>query len=94
MLRATSSGFSGAFDPWGRMLGMTDHFSGATLISQVQFGGVRTLYSYIGDPFAWLCVVSLMAAIVAAIRTRVALVGGNRSQLRVNQTKPIIVCAK
>ena len=36
MVRATSSGLSGSFDPWGRVLGVTDHFSGApTLVSQV-----------------------------------------------------------
>lgn len=70
MVRATSSGLSGAFDPWGRVLGATDHFSGArTLVSQVPLGGVRTFYSYTGDLFAWLCVAGLVACVVRAIQT-------------------------
>jgi apolipoprotein N-acyltransferase len=71
MLRATSSGFSGAVDPWGRVLGVTDHFSGArTLVSEVPLAGVRTVYSYTGDLFAWLCILGLMAAIATAIQAR------------------------
>lgn len=71
MVRATSSGISGAFDPWGRVLGVTDHFSGArTLVSEVPLAGVRTVYSYTGDLFAWLCILGLMAAIATAIQAR------------------------
>lgn len=70
MLRPTSSGFSGASDPWGRVLGVTDHSSGArTLISQVPLGGVRTLYSYTGDLFAWLCVIGLITGVVGVCKT-------------------------
>jgi len=67
MLRATSSGFSGAVDPWGRVLGVTDHFSGTrTLVSQIPLGGVHTLYSYIGDLFAWLCIGGLAVGVARA----------------------------
>jgi apolipoprotein N-acyltransferase len=69
MLRATSSGLSGAIDPWGRVLGITDHFSGArTLVSQVPLGHVPTLYSHVGDLFAWLCIGSLGVLVVRAIQ--------------------------
>jgi apolipoprotein N-acyltransferase len=69
MLRATSSGISGVFDPWGRVLRVTDHFSGArTLVSQVPLGGFRTLYSYTGDLFAWFCIAGLAAGVVRAIQ--------------------------
>ena len=70
MLRAASRGLSGAFDPWGRVLGVTDHFSGArTMVAQVPVGGIRTPYSYFGDLFAWLCVGGLAASVVAAMLT-------------------------
>jgi apolipoprotein N-acyltransferase len=70
ILRAGSSGFSGAFDAWGRTLGVTDHFSGArTMVAQVPVGGVRTVYARYGDFFAWLSVVALaVLVIVAALR--------------------------
>jgi apolipoprotein N-acyltransferase len=67
IVRAGSSGLSGAFDPWGRVLGVTDHYSGArTMVAQVPIGGTHTLYPHIGDLFGWLCVAGLAIAIVAA----------------------------
>src|SRR5262249_19717802 len=67
ILRAGSSGLSGAFDPWGRVLSVTDHYSGArTMVAQVPIGGTPTLYPRIGDLFGWLCVAGLAIAIVAA----------------------------
>jgi apolipoprotein N-acyltransferase len=67
MLRAGSSGFSGAFDPWGRALGVTDHYSGArTMVAQVPVGGVRTIYARTGDWFAWLCVAALVGLLARA----------------------------
>jgi apolipoprotein N-acyltransferase len=60
LLRAGSSGFSGAFDAFGRVLAWTDHFSGArTMVAQIPVGGVPTLYARFGDWFAWLCVAGL-----------------------------------
>jgi len=67
MVRAGSAGLSGAVDAWGRVLGVTDHFSGArTMVAQVPVGGVRTLYAHIGDAFAWLCVAGIALAIARA----------------------------
>jgi len=70
MLRATSSGFSGAVDAWGRVLSLTDHFSGTrALVSQIPLSSVHTLYAYVGDVFAWLCVGGFLIGMVRAIRT-------------------------
>jgi apolipoprotein N-acyltransferase len=68
LLRPAASGISSAVDPWGRVLGMSDHFSGGdrTLIAQVPIRHVATLYAKTGDLFAWLCVAGVLAA--AAVR--------------------------
>lgn len=65
VVRAAASGISSAFDPWGRLLGMTDFFAPGdrTLTVQIPLGHVRTLYAQTGDLFAWLCVVAVVVAI-------------------------------
>ena len=65
LVRAAASGLSSAFDPWGRVLGVTDFFAvgDRTLTVQVPMGRVRTLYAMTGDLFAWLCVAGLVVAI-------------------------------
>jgi apolipoprotein N-acyltransferase len=69
LLRPTSFGISGAFDSLGRVLGSTDHFSGApTMVVQIPVGTVLTLYPRIGDLFAWLCVAGCALAPVLARR--------------------------
>ena len=69
ILRPTSFGVSGAFDSWGRVLGTTDHFTGApTMVAQVPVGHVPTLYPRVGDLFAWLCVAGCALAPVLARR--------------------------
>jgi apolipoprotein N-acyltransferase len=65
ILRAASSGVSGAFDAWGRVVALTDHFSGTeVMVAEIPIGSVTTLYSVIGDLFAWLCVAGLIAGSV------------------------------
>lgn len=73
VLRAASSGVSGAFDPYGRVIAYTDHFSGArTMVAQVPVGHLRTVYSRIGDLFAWICIAGLaVAAVVSRWRPQV-----------------------
>jgi apolipoprotein N-acyltransferase len=74
IVRAAASGISGAFDPWGRVLGFTDFFAPGdrSLTVQLPIGGVRTMYARIGDTLAWLCVVALVATLAISIigRTR------------------------
>jgi apolipoprotein N-acyltransferase len=70
MVRATKGGVSGAVDAFGRTLAVTDHFSpGAqAMIAQVPLTRVSTIYTRVGDLFAWLCVASLLILIAAALR--------------------------
>jgi len=71
LLRAAASGISTAFDPWGRLLGLTDYFAAGdrTMTAQIAVGGVPTVYARTGDLFAWLCVSALAISLcVAAIR--------------------------
>jgi apolipoprotein N-acyltransferase len=69
LVRAASSGLSGAVDPWGRVLGMTDFFSpGArSMVAQVPVGRVKTLYALTGDAFGWLCVAGIVLAVCLAV---------------------------
>lgn len=85
-MRATASGISGAFDPWGRVLSVADYFAAGerTMNAQAPVGRVPTVYARIGDLFAWLCVVGLVLAVgVAAVAPvkRSAQEITNRSQL-------------
>src|SRR5262249_59136585 len=73
IVRAAASGISGAFDPWGRVLGFTDFFAPGdrSLTVQLPVGGVRTIYARIGDALAWLCVGALAATLGIALAERV-----------------------
>ena len=67
-MRAASSGISGAFDAWGRVLGEADHCSGAAnMVAQVPLGNVATVYARTGDLFAWLCVAGLAISAIVAV---------------------------
>ena len=65
LVRPAASGLSSAFDPWGRVLSVSDFFAAGdrTMTAQVPLGHVPTLYARTGDLFAWLCVIGLGAAI-------------------------------
>ena len=65
LVRAAASGLSSAFDPWGRVLGVSDYFAAGdrTMTVQVPMGRVPTLYARTGDLFAWLCVAGLVMAL-------------------------------
>ncbi|MBT8220443.1 MAG: hypothetical protein KJP00_11485 [Bacteroidia bacterium] len=61
MVRQTGEGLSIAVDHQGRTLAAMDHFTTAdyTMKSSVPIKGVKTVYAYIGDTFAWLCLIGL-----------------------------------
>jgi len=69
MLRATRWGLSSAVDPLGRTLAMMeDSVAGQkAMVAQLPTAGVPTLYSRIGDLFAWLCVVGLLGVIALGV---------------------------
>ena len=62
LVRPANEGLSAAFDYQGCILAAVDYFnSGASpLVSYVPTKGVRTVYSVIGDVFAWLCAAVLV----------------------------------
>jgi len=70
--KLAASGISGAFDPWGRVLGFTDFFAPGdrSLTVQLPVGGVRTMYARIGDTLGWLCVAALAATLAISIVRR------------------------
>ena len=57
MIRQTGEGLSIAVDYQGRTMAAMDHFTSENhvMVSQVPTKGVPTLYSVIGDLFAWVC---------------------------------------
>ncbi len=62
LIRQTSQGLSAAVDYQGRVLAAMDHYQATdrTMISQVPIQGVRTIYSRVGDLFAWLCLLGTL----------------------------------
>jgi len=69
LIRQTSQGLSAAFDYQGRRLAAMDHYQTTdyAMISQVPTSGVRTIYSRLGDWFAWLCLVGLALLTVQSL---------------------------
>ncbi len=66
LVRPTSNGLSVATDYQGRVLTTTNYFTSEdkTMISYIPTKGVTTIYSRIGDVFAWLCIAGLIALLV------------------------------
>jgi len=70
LFRITRWGASGVVDPYGRQLAWMDDFSteDAVMVAQVPVkAGVQTLYSRIGNFFAWACVAGTIAGLVLFI---------------------------
>jgi apolipoprotein N-acyltransferase len=69
MVRHTSGGLSVAVDYQGRVLSSMDHYTAVNrvLVSNVPTQGVGTIYSRVGDVFAWLCIAALALAIVVTV---------------------------
>jgi apolipoprotein N-acyltransferase len=74
LIRQTSDGLSAAFDYQGRRLAAMDHFQTAdyAMVSQVPTRGVRTVYSLLGDWFAWVCLAALAVLTALSLRKRIA----------------------
>lgn len=72
VIHQASHGLSAAFDYQGNRLAAVDYFrsDAATMIADVPTRGVRTLYSRLGDWFAWLCLAALVALIITAFARR------------------------
>ena len=74
LIRQTSQGLSAAFDYQGRRLAAMDHYQTTdyAMVSQVPTKGVRTVYSQLGDWFAWLCLAGLISLTVLSLRQKPA----------------------
>ncbi len=70
LVRQTNQGLSAAYDYQGHQLAHMDQYQAQqlTMVSQVPTRGVRTLYSLLGDWFAWLCVIALFALVTLGLR--------------------------
>ncbi|MDD5564618.1 MAG: hypothetical protein PHQ91_12975 [Thermoanaerobaculaceae bacterium] len=72
MVRQVNRGLSVAADYQGRVVAAMDHFAteDRDLVAQVPTRGARTLYSRIGDAFAWACAAGALVLIALASRRR------------------------
>jgi apolipoprotein N-acyltransferase len=73
LLRPTGKGISLIADAKGRILGSQDYFTSASgiMISTIPTHGVRTLYSLVGDTFAYLSVTALAFLVARAFLHKV-----------------------
>jgi apolipoprotein N-acyltransferase len=72
-VRQEDNGLSIAVDPYGRVSAAMDHFSSSerVMVSQVPILSTFTLYSYIGDLFAWLAIAGFVGITIwVAVRGR------------------------
>jgi apolipoprotein N-acyltransferase len=72
LIRHTSQGLSAAFDYQGRRIAAMDdyHTADYAMVSYVPTRGVRTIYSRVGDWFAWFCLAGLVFPVVQSLRAR------------------------
>ena len=70
VVRQTNKGLSAAADWRGRILAWADYFQLGrhVMVAQVPVHAGRTIYSRIGDAFAYLCLVALVIFAIAALR--------------------------
>ncbi len=68
IVRATGNGLSAAFDYQGRSLATADYFTTKqAMVSHVPTRGVKTLYTMIGDLFAWLSILGFVTLLGLAL---------------------------
>lgn len=55
LVRAANTGFSGAVDPYGRVIARTALFEAAAITVDVRLISSRTIYGITGDLIVWIC---------------------------------------
>ncbi len=62
MVKSTGGGLSIAVDPYGRTINASDFFTADhnSMLACFPTKGVETIYSRIGDTFAWLCILGII----------------------------------
>ncbi len=68
LVRAANTGISGIVDPYGRVLARSDIFQPAVIVGDARLLTVSTVYSRIGDVFAYASGVVTLVLLVAARR--------------------------
>ena len=68
LARAANTGISGIVDPYGRIVARSQLFEQTTLVGDARFLTDRTIYSRIGDVFAYACAVLAAGAILMGRR--------------------------
>jgi apolipoprotein N-acyltransferase len=68
LVRAANTGFSGAVDPYGRVLARTRLFETTTTTVDVRLHEGRTVYGRIGDLAVWLSLAVTAGAVIATRR--------------------------
>lgn len=70
LARQTNMGLSAVYDYEGHQLAQLDQYQASDLamVAQIPIRGVPTLYSVLGDWFAWLSVSALLALVLIAVR--------------------------
>ena len=63
MAKSTGGGLSIAVDPYGRTINASDFFTAGrvSMVACLPTKGICTIYSFIGDTFAWLCILGIIA---------------------------------
>ena len=70
LVRAANTGISGIVDPYGRVLARSGIYQPAVVVGDARFLQTTTVYTRIGDVFAYACVVITSAILMLAIRWR------------------------
>jgi apolipoprotein N-acyltransferase len=68
LVRAANTGISGIVDPYGRVVARSGLFEPAVIVGDVRFLQATTIYTRIGDVFAYASVVTTLALLVLARR--------------------------
>jgi apolipoprotein N-acyltransferase len=71
LVRSANTGISGIVDPYGRVLARTEIYQPAVVVGEARFLHATTVYTRIGDVFAYASVVATLALVVLS-RRRVA----------------------
>ncbi len=71
LVRAANTGISGIVDPYGRVRARTSIYEMAVVVGEARFVRVRTIYSRIGDAFAYASTVLTLAVLLLVRRRRV-----------------------
>ncbi len=68
LVRSANTGISGIVDPYGRVRAQTPIYEQAVVVGEARFVGARTIYSRVGDLFAYVCTGLTLALLLAARR--------------------------